>query len=182
MNNMNKKLIKEIVFVLIAVVIFIDLTILLNDKIILSSPTGYVTSTLPHFEWKSNLDEYTLLVDNIDDFTSPEINERIIGSGYRVIDKELEPGTYYWKVLGYKNNNFIESSVKSFTILSKVAVSVKNDGSEYEILNEGNVQSNVDILEEDQGSLAITGNVVLDPKQSFNTNVSKKTIFEVSQK
>ena len=78
MNNMNKKLIKEIVFVLIAVVIFIDLTILLNDKIILSSPTGYVTSTLPHFEWKSNLDEYTLLVDNIDDFTSPEINERII--------------------------------------------------------------------------------------------------------
>ena len=77
-----------------------------------------------------------LIIDDNIDFTTPD--EYKIKDGLKI---SLEPGKYYWKVIGILNSN-----VKILTIKSEVNLELRKiDDGNYGVVNAGNVQLNVDI-------------------------------------
>ncbi|MCC7352739.1 MAG: hypothetical protein IT330_03200, partial [Anaerolineae bacterium] len=70
----------------------------------LISPSDNITTTnnTPTLDWTdtSNANEYQLQVDNIGDFSSPEIDIRTAASNYTP-PSALSDGKYYWRVRGH---------------------------------------------------------------------------------
>ena len=80
-----------------------------------------------------------LLIDDNEDFTTPD--------EYRVVDGlivVLEPGIYYWKVVGV-----LKSEVRKFTIQSKVELKLVETEDGFGVVNAGNVRLNVDVYDGD---------------------------------
>ncbi|MBI2632275.1 hypothetical protein HYW75_04685 [Candidatus Pacearchaeota archaeon] len=95
-----------------------------------------------------------LLDDNIE-FSSPQ---RIFVENYLVL--HLEPGKYYWKIEGA-----LPSTVRTLTINSIVDLKlrkIEGGKEEYEVVNAGNTQLDVDIYHNDN----LNRTLVLDIDES----------------
>jgi len=108
-----------------------------------------------------------ILVDDNPDFRNPmEIDLRKLNTtGIR-----FEPGTYYWKAVG-----FIESNAREFTITSNVGLELDEENSS--LKNAGNVQLNVS-EKTDSGT---TGLVILDVQVDYPVDMENKTIYQGEQ-
>lgn len=78
-----------------------------------------INDTTPTFRWQPAMytDNYTLLVDNQSDFSSPEINVTLgpDATSYTVpAAKALSEGRWYWKVIANNTNGKNESDVRTF--------------------------------------------------------------------
>jgi len=146
----------------------LDVVILLGSFFVILGMIGYTRplAIAPEdgFESESTSVLFTfakaekILLDDNQEFTSPR---EIYAENDLIIS--LEPGTYYWKVVGVD-----ESEVRELTILSYVDLQLRDSGENYEVVNAGNVALDVDIF--DQGTLV--GNVILDVAE--HTNVTGK--------
>ena len=105
--------------------------------------TTYNNSVLFEFE-KADL----VLIDDNLDFSSPR--EVYVQNNILI---NLEPGVYYWKVVGA-----LESEVRELTIESDVDLKIREaQGGNYEVVNAGNTELEVDVY--DHGKLS--GKIVL---------------------
>jgi len=93
------------------------------------SPSGDILQRSPEFRWEGlPIITYTLLIDDNADFSTP-IVAKVKGNTY-VPEQDLAAGTYYWKVIGFK-----ETGVQKFTITPTVSlkresiVTLRNDGN-----------------------------------------------------
>ncbi len=78
-----------------------------------------INDTTPTFRWQLAMytDNYTLLVDNQSDFSSPEINVTLgpDATSYTIPDsKALSEGKWFWKVIANNTNGKNESDVRTF--------------------------------------------------------------------
>jgi hypothetical protein len=99
--------------------------------------------------------DYILIDDNAQ-FTSPQ--------RYEVQDDliiTLNPGNYYWKVVGA-----VSSEIRQLTIQSIVDLRLRESKDGYDLVNGGNTKLDVDIYE--NGTL--TGKAVLDIDKSVSGN------------
>jgi hypothetical protein len=114
--------------VLIALIIFVFAGV---TSISLMSPIrGSATDDrTPEFSWAGLQGNYLLMVDDDPAFGSP-LTYEILGNSFSPA-KDLEFGSYYWKVV----SNGIESEVNEFSILSTVQLSRKKET----VRNTGNV-------------------------------------------
>ena len=106
---------------------------------------------------------FPIILDNNKYFTSPII----LNKPYII---RLEPDTYYWKSTGITRTS-------TFTIDSKVAISLINENSTYEIQNKGNVQTNIEIKK----NSILTGLATLDIKEKLRVNLTDEEVI-ASQK
>jgi hypothetical protein len=81
-----------------------------------------------------------LLIDDNEDFTSPDEYEVVEG-----LVVMLEPGVYYWKVVGV-----LRSEVRKLTIQSKVELKLVETDDGFSVVNVGNVRLNVDVYDGDE--------------------------------
>ncbi|PXY71259.1 hypothetical protein CXX78_00255 [Candidatus Parvarchaeota archaeon] len=91
-----------------------------------------------------------ILIDDNPEFTSPK---KINVENNLVIN--LQPGFYYWKIVGA-----LSSEIREFTIKSEINLKLKKSDSgedSYQIINAGNLDLDVDILQMGE----ITGNIIL---------------------
>jgi len=102
--------------------------------------------------------ELVLIDDNLD-FSSPT---EIYVEDNLVIN--LVPGVYYWKAVGV-----LASDVRKLTIESEVDLKLQEDGENYEVVNSGNTELNVDIY--NNGKLS--GNVILGVDESEEVSGTK---------
>ncbi len=132
---------------LLIVVLFVEYT----QPLVIAPLNNYLTfNTSVLFQFK---DADSILIDDNLEFTSPDI---IFVEDDALVT--LEPGNYYWKVVGT-----FESEVRQFTIQSQIDLRIRDTGNDiYEIVNSGNDQLSVEIY--NRGILS--GNVVLDVEES----------------
>ena len=142
-----KGLFQLVIFIIILVAIFY---FGFNEGV---SPTGYIIDTTPEFTWGKNCDKYNLILDNNLDFKSPLIDTKL-GVKHYLLNKDLEIGTYYWRVDCYKEGVWSEGKTHSFGIKGIVSLSRVNNGVE----NSGNVKEKVSFFEEGK----IIGNAILE--------------------
>ena len=125
----------------------IDLVIVGISLIVLLWSVGYarplVVAPLDNYESVDGdiLFEFeradVLLIDDNMDFSTPE--------EYRVVDGErieLEPGVYYWKVIGV-----LKSEIRKLTIQSRVELKLVEREGNMTVVNVGNVRLNVDVYD-----------------------------------
>lgn len=112
------------------------------------------------FDWSGWGKEYTILLDDDDDFNSPII-KKVTGNFYVVDD--LEIGKYYWKV----QKEAVESHVRSFEIKSLVGLDVVEDDEEIILRNSGNVDETI------SATNSITGQVVFDVDYGDEVEIEK---------
>ena len=150
--------------------LLIDVILVLGSLLIVGGLVGYSrplviapiddyitadSSVLFKFE-KADL----VLIDENLDFSSPReiyVDDNIVIN--------LEPGIYYWKVVGA-----LESSVRQLTIESEINLKIKASGDDtYEVVNSGSSQLDVDVY--DKGVL--TGKITLDIDESGSVKGDK---------
>ncbi len=117
------------------------------------TPKGETFERKPTFEWLGMPTSYVIMIDDNPDFTTPT-TAKVEGKTYAP-EEDLELGTYYWKVKGFRN-----SKVQEFTITSKVSLKREEDEK---VRNDGNTRLKLDIQP------GITGAVILDINQTINT-------------
>lgn len=136
-KNRNIELISAGLGILI-VIIFIFL-----NNIILLAPYGIVYDRTPKLAWSGFDKEYRLLVDENYDFDNPIIDVLVNENQFN-INKELDFGEYYWKVI----SNDQESITGYFTIDSMIQIELNK-----KLRNKGNTPVLIS---------GITGRSVLD--------------------
>jgi hypothetical protein len=140
----------------------VDLALIVGTLIVLLVIVGYarplVIAPLDDFETTETqvLFEFekgsVIWIDDNIEFTSPQ---KYYAEDDLVIS--LEPGKYYWKVEG-----ILQSEIRSFEILSKVDLRVRESGGElYEVVNAGNVDLDVEVYYQDEK----IGDIVLEREQ-----------------
>lgn len=102
--------------------------------------------------------EYILIDDNLD-FSSPE--KVYVKDGAEIT---LIPGKYYWKT---KNNDFNE--IRTLDILSNIDLKIVSVGEEYNIVNSGNLDLNVEVYD----NQTKVGEFDLSPLQNKEMNGTK---------
>ncbi len=125
----------------------IDLIIILISVFVIMGVVGYARPLViaPFDDYESLNGEILfefegadiLMIDDNVDFSSPE--EYNVDNGLVL---ELEPGVYYWKVVGV-----LGSEVRMLTINSKVELMLVESGSGWGVVNAGNVRLNVDVYD-----------------------------------
>lgn len=78
-----------------------------------------------------------ILIDDNPEFTSPEhvqMHDRLVVT--------LQPGVHYWKVEGV-----VDSEIRKLVIASAVELRLEENGTRYEVVNAGNVQTAVAFYE-----------------------------------
>ena len=144
-------------------ILVIDAILILGSLIIIGGLVGYATPLVI-----APIDDYTtsntsvlftfqkadvILIDDNLEFSSPE---EIYVRDNAIIN--LEPGVYYWKVVGT-----LESEVRQFTIESVVDLKIRQSGrGDYEVVNSGNNPLSVDVYD----SGVLTGKITLDVDES----------------
>lgn len=144
-------------------VLVIDAILIVGSLLIVGGLVGYARPLVI-----APLDDYTtvnnsvlfefekadlILIDDNLDFSSPR---EVYVQNDIVIN--LEPGVYYWKVVGA-----LESEVRELTIESDINLKIKeSQNGNYEVVNAGNTELEVDVY--DHGRLS--GKVVLDVDES----------------
>lgn len=124
---------------------------------VIAPSDGFNSTTGVLFEFERA--DYILIDDN-KNFTSPE---KIYAEDNLVVN--LEPGHYYWKVVGA-----LSSEVREMTINSNVELKMKKIAEDrYEVVNSGNVNLNVDMYNKGK----YTGSVILDIDESKNVSGTK---------
>ncbi|MFH1521789.1 MAG: hypothetical protein ABIF18_02410 [archaeon] len=123
----------------------IDLVVIVGSLTVLMFLIGYVNPLVV-----APLDEYetserdvlfvidkadVLLIDDNPDFTTPD--EYKVEDGLKI---NLEPGKYYWKVVGV-----LGSEIRTLTINSVVSLELRNVDGGYGVVNSGSVRLNVDV-------------------------------------
>lgn len=125
--------------VVILVVTLIALLVLVGySRPLVISPLDRFTTTNASVLFSFERGKGILLDDN-SEFSSPEfINTE------KDLIVTLQPGKYYWKAEG-----IIDSAVHTLTVLSLVDLQLKKNGEYYEVINTGNVVTNVSFYEDD---------------------------------
>ncbi len=101
-----------------------------------------------------------ILIDDNLEFTSPDT---IFVEDDALVN--LEPGNYYWKVVGT-----FESEVRQFTIQSQIDLRIRDAGNEtYEVVNSGNEPLSVEVYNHG----VLSGNVVIDVDESSQMDGDK---------
>ena len=146
----------------------IDIAILGLSLVVLFSFVGYVNpqviAPLNNYETINSTVLFSidkadyLLIDDNEEFTSPERYDVVDG-----LKLELEPGEYYWKVVGV-----FGSEVRTLKINSVVSLEIsENAEGEFDVENVGNVRLNVDVYD---------GEDLIDQK---NINVGDSEVSDV---
>ena len=144
-------------------ILVIDAVIILSSLFIVAGFVGYarplVIAPIDDYKTPDTAVLFTfakadmVLIDDNLHFSSPR---EIFVKDNVVIN--LEPGVYYWKVVGA-----LESEVRQLTIESSVDLRIKqSDHGNYEVVNSGNTPLAVDIY--DKGVL--TGKVILNVNEA----------------
>ncbi len=158
MMNIHKKHIIAADFVIIAVTLIVAIGLIGYARPLVIAPIDDLVTTNGSVVFAFEKGESVLIDDN-NKFTSPE---KIYFEDNLIIN--LKPGLYYWKVDGV-----VDSEIRQLTIESEVDLRIKDAGEEYELVNAGNTQLNVDIY--NQGVL--TGNIIVDVDESANASGTK---------
>ena len=166
-----KKLLEREVLILIAVVLFFYIGFNINT-IRLIEPNNVIDDRSPEFKWYGNKDSYRLLVDNNADFENSLVDVSVEESFYQ-INRELDIGTYYWKVIA----DDLESVTGMFVVESFVSVKLEED----KLQNVGNVPINITIKEKIGGSWSIVGAAVLDVREVLEREDNNETLYEAEQ-
>jgi hypothetical protein len=140
----------------------IDIAVMVFTLVVLVGVVGYgapmvispqdgleITSTNVLFEFKEG---NKILIDDNLEFSSPE---EIFAEDNLVVS--LEPGKYYWKIVGAG-----ESEVRELTIKSFVGLKLREKEEGFEVVNAGNVIMDVEVYNKG----VFVGNVVLQPEES----------------
>jgi hypothetical protein len=149
---------KKYVYAIDAVCLVVTLGIIISSLIFLrpnlySPPSGLTTTGAVLFSFSNG--DYILIDDNLQ-FSSPQ--------RYEVRDDlliTLNPGSYYWKVVGA-----LSSEIRQLTVQSVVDLRLRESSDGYELVNGGNTKLDVDIYE--NGTL--TGRAVLDVDETGKAN------------
>ena len=98
-----------------------------------------MTDNTPYFEWENGIDadNHRLLVDNDNDFTSPEEDRIILNDNSYTIENEnaLSGGYYSWKVIAINENGEEPSDVWFFWLGTVTTENATNVGSDNATLN-----------------------------------------------
>ena len=78
-----------------------------------------------------------ILIDDNPEFTSPD---RIVMKDALVVT--LQPGIYYWSVEG-----IFQSEVRKLVIVSTIDLQLEANGTQYDVVNAGNVETDVRFYE-----------------------------------
>lgn len=123
----------------------IDLVVIVGSLTVLIFLVGYVNPLIiaPIDEYETSEGDILFIIDKADvllvddnpDFTTPD--EYKIEDGLKI---DLEPGKYYWRVVGV-----LGSEIRTLTITSVVSLELKNVDGGYGVVNSGNVRLNVDV-------------------------------------
>lgn len=143
---MNKKIIAIIVMILIVITIN-----LFSIRLVSPKHNAVIEANEVLFKWKGYNKNYTLVIDNNREFTSPKT---ISLNTTTITVKNLLPEEYFWKII----SNKIESRTGRFSITSVVAINRSYINNSLEITNTGNTDLNI-TLEKDR----ITGLVIEFP-------------------
>lgn len=132
----------------VILVISVFAIIQLFNSVLILGPNQDTLNRKPEFSWYGNHDKYRLVVDNDPEFENPVVDILTNERNY-LVQENLDLGEYYWKVIGYKNNEETNSLTGRFVVMSYVGYSLENN----ELTNVGNVISKL---------TGPTGYVVLD--------------------
>lgn len=150
---------KKYFIIINIVLISIFIIIILNTNIKIFDITGYVTAP-PLVQWQGDCDLYELIIDDNQEFTSPEVYIKTIHTEYQTINLSFKD--YFYKVNCIKNDKIIESDSGSFLINSLVALELNKTV----LKNVGNVQLRLEFSN--------LTNTSLDINKTINiTNVSE---------
>ncbi len=169
----NKRLLESEILILIVVAVFFIVGYSL-DTVALIEPKGNIEDIRPEFVWYSNYDMYRLIVDDDLEFNNPIIDIHVKEEYYEV-NRDLDFGKYYWKVIGYEDGEEMKSAVGIFSIQSLVQLRVGED----EIENSGNTPVNLKMKKKEGGAWSIVGAVVLDINEKIITE--NDTLYEAEQ-
>jgi hypothetical protein len=144
------------------------------DQVVLTYPSngGNITNRTPTVNWTTPNDDdpgdsltYELLIDNDNDFSSPNVDVSPVTTEY-LLTTELDVDTvYYWKVRANDSDNYsIWSDIWNFTVDSYLDILLTQDSiafgslsigasdntsddnpSPFELVNVGNILANINI-------------------------------------
>ncbi|MEM2874790.1 MAG: STT3 domain-containing protein [Candidatus Hadarchaeales archaeon] len=92
-----------------------------SPRLLSPSDGSTVSDNRPRLEWVGALSatNYRVLVDEDGDFSSPLVSEEVSGKAWITVPRELEPGTYHWKVVAVDDRGIeTESQAWRFTVSS----------------------------------------------------------------
>lgn len=157
------------IILFVAIVIFI---VNLVNSVILFSPANnkIIYDRSPEFDWGGRYEYYKFYLSSDSNFENLIISKDVYGVDYE-LNKDLEFGTYYWKVVAINNGREITSAVYKFRIESVVATEINET-----LKNVGNTKVDVETLD---NAGRITGSAILDINQEIEAN--NDTLYKVKQ-
>lgn len=155
MKKINKKYIRKIDFIIIALTLVAIGALIGYAKPLIISPIDGLSTTDNFILFSFTKGSYIILDDN-EEFSSPE---KIYAEKDLVLN--LKPGTYYWKVEGA-----LQSEVRKLTIQSRVELKLIENEGEYDVVNSGNVPLNVSVYNRS----IFTGSVVANIGEEINVS------------
>jgi hypothetical protein len=186
-NNNRKKhliIIEVSVITFFIVVMFYLALINYQNKINLVEPVSgaSVLDRKPEFMWEGRFTHYEILVDEVSDFSSPAIKQKISDNKFES-NVELGFGEYYWLVRGFDENNRLhESRIGNFFLDSVIGLELNEDDNQYSVENVGSGKEEVEIREQTNGDWQIVGSAILDVGQILKKEKShNKTLFVAKQ-
>ena len=129
--------------------------------------TVFTNTAMPTFSWNSstNAVDYQILVDNNQDFASPEIDGIVVGTGY-TSTVSLNAGVNYWKV-GARNNIGLWgqwSGTHGFTISGPVAPTLVSPANGALFTN-----TNTPTFSWNASTDAVDYEIIVDDNQNFGS-------------
>lgn len=151
-------------------VLLIDMVLIVGSLLTVAGFVGYsrplVIAPIDDYITQNNsvLFEFEkaelILIDDNLEFSSPM--EVYVKDNIMI---NLEPGVYYWKIVGV-----LESEIRELTVLSKIDLRVKDAGDgKYEVVNSGNKNLDVEIYEHGK----LTGKIVLETDEGKEVSGDK---------
>lgn len=159
----NKKIIIETILITVFILITVYYFISYSSFIILKNPKNeaVIYDRYPELLWKGNSDFYIVLLDDNINFDTPIVNVSVNSTNYKV-NRRLEFGEYYFKIIDTKNNY---EKLSKFTLQSLIAIEL-DDG----IKNVGNTRIRA------VDNILVTGAAVLEINQVLNKKLVNGTI------
>lgn len=136
----------------------------------------------PNFRWAARFDNYEVIIDEVSDFSSPIVKEKVIGTEF-ISDTNLNFDKYYWKVKAFdEENKEYESKLAFFVLDSIIGLELNEDGSDYLVQNIGSGEEQIEVRELQNDNWNIIGAVVLDVKEILKKGKTEnKTLFVAKQ-
>lgn len=127
------------------------------------SSEAIIVDRTPSFNWSNSTNSelivyYNLLVDNNNDFSSPEIDIIVTDMNYTA-SSDFYFNDYFWKVIANDSIKTSASEVRNFSIITNVGCVLLSDTINFDQINVGQAKNT---LSEDALVLRNTGNIKLN--------------------